>query len=167
MKHDYHCFDVSFWYISLSDSIFDLAPCRHGNISGCRWLGIMGLSPPHGSHAAALIACGCDWTEVSLYPPAFHRIQQLPTVIRNISMLRSACPWHRKERTRYIGIQLSKSRRGMIVLKIPLYNTTVNRKAFYKLVLKRICTFIVLLVKLHNSRPDILRSFVTAKKLLS
>ena len=55
----------------------------------------------------------------------------------------------------------------MIVLKIPLYNTTVNRKAFYKLVLKRICTFIVLLVKLHNSRPDILRSFVTAKKLLS
>ena len=40
---------------------------------------VMGLSPRHGSHVAALIAyktktrlC-CDWTEVSLYPCAGHR----------------------------------------------------------------------------------------------
>jgi len=38
----------------------------------------------------------------------------------------------------------------MLVRKIPLYNITASRKAFYKLVLKRICTFIALLAKLHN-----------------
>ncbi len=33
----------------------------------------MGFQPRRGSHAAALIAFGCDWTEVSLSPCADRR----------------------------------------------------------------------------------------------
>ena len=78
-------------------------------------------------------------------------------------IFRSACLRHRKERTRYMGIQLSRNRRGMLVRKILLYNIAASRKTFYKLVLKRICTFIALLAKLHNFPTDISRSFVTTK----
>ena len=57
-----------------------------GNISDCCRHSIMGLSPRHGSHAAAPITCSCGWTEVSLSPCAGHRAPTATSVLR-------ACPY--------------------------------------------------------------------------
>ena len=56
--------------------IFDLAPVTHGTTRTINSLLIfMEISSHYGSHRAALIACVCDWTEVSLYS-CFHRLAE-------------------------------------------------------------------------------------------
>ena len=52
-----------------------------GNISDHRWHSVIGLSPRHGSHAAAPIASFCGWTEVSLSPRAGHRAPTAASVL--------------------------------------------------------------------------------------